>query len=464
MAESSRVLLVDDDPASARTLATPLGREGYFLQSADGGRSALRMLSSFRPHILITDSRVNDTDGLDGMALFEAISARRLLLPVVMLTASGSIPEAVEATRRGMFAYLTKPFETETLLATLDRARHVFGTRTEGPADGAYWRQDIISRSTTMESLLREAWLFARSDSSVLIRGGSGTGKELFARAIHKASDRHSKPMIAVNCSAIPEQLFEAELFGHKRGAFTGATQSRVGLIEAANGGSIFFDEVGDMPLACQTKLLRMLQEREFRPVGSSEPVRVDVRVISATHQNLEQGIDNKTFREDLYYRLNVVTLEIPALERRREDIPALVGHFLQRGAVHREGIGSSRKFSKEAMEMLIAARWPGNVRQLRNVVEQCLALSTNFLIPASLVERALKTREKGLLPFAVARDRFESNYLSDVLAMTEGNVAQAARLAGRNRTEIYKLLNKHDLEPSNYRQIQKPGSAPGTH
>lgn len=451
MAERQRILLVDDDPSLLRVLAIRLSREGYDVETADDGRRALNLLPRQRPHVVITDMRMN---GMDGMSLFEAIRAKQPTLPVVMLTAHGTIPEAVAATQKGMFAYLTKPFEKDHLLETVENALRVFGVDDTGSAGDDSWREEIVTRSAEMEALLREAWMIAQSDVSVLIRGESGTGKELLARAIHRASRRCQKQLVAVNCTAIPEQLFEAELFGHKKGAFTGATQSRVGLIESAHQGTVLFDEIGDMPPAFQVKLLRMLQEKEVRPVGATETVPVDVRVISATHQDLESAIAEKRFREDLYYRLNVVTLEIPPLDRRREDIPLLVERMLERAGPFGNGSDEQpRRFSKEAMELLMAAHWPGNVRQLQNVVEQCVALTTAPLIAPSLVERALQTKEKAFMSFSLARDQFESEYLAHLLSMTEGNVAQAARLAGRNRSELYKLLHKHGLDPRTYRQ-----------
>lgn len=449
--EKSKVLLVDDDASLLRVLAIRLQREGYQVEAAQDGKRALAVLPCFRPHVIVTDMRMN---GMDGLALFEAIRAREPTVPVIMLTAHGSIPSAVDATQRGVFAYLTKPFDKQQLFDAIDQASSVFGEQVKPSADNAEWRREIVTCSSSMERLLREAWMVSQSDASILIRGESGTGKELLARAIHRASARKEKMLIPVNCTAIPEQLFEAELFGHEKGAFTGATHSREGLIRAAHEGTLFLDEIGDMPLPFQAKLLRMLQEKEVRPVGSTRAVNVDVRVISATHQDLEAAVADKIFRQDLYYRLNVVTLDIPPLAERREDIPLLAEHFL---ASARHGIQNAavevRAFSKEALELLIAANWPGNVRQLRNVVEQCVALATARMIPAGLVERALRTNEKAFLSFAVARDQFEFNYLTHLLEMTKGNVAQAARLAERNRSEFYKLLHRHGLDPELYRR-----------
>jgi two-component system, NtrC family, response regulator GlrR len=453
MSEDSRILLVDDDPNLLRVLSIRLRRAGYQVVPVESAKKALATLPAFRPHVVITDMRM---DSMNGLALFDVINSQHPTLPVIVLTAHGTIPDAVDATRRGVFAYLTKPFESSMLIQTVQRAIGMFGDHVsagDSIGDGA-WRSGIVTRSSRMEAVLREAWMVAQSDVSVMIRGESGTGKELLAQAIHKASARANNSVVAVNCTAIPDQLFEAELFGYRKGAFTGALQDREGLIVSANRGTLFLDEIGDMPLPFQTKLLRMLEERQVRPVGSTDTRAVDVRIISATHQDLESAVADKSFREDLYYRLNVVRIELPSLSQRREDIPMLAEHFL---AVTRgresNPVVEVTGFSREAMELLISASWPGNVRQLRNVVEQCVVLSTAPLIAANLVDRALRSRDKALLPFAEARDRFELAYLSHLLEMTEGNVAQAARLAARNRSEFYKLLRKHELEPELYRR-----------
>jgi two-component system response regulator GlrR len=301
-----------------------------------------------------------------------------------------------------------------------------------------------------MEAVLAQAQRVAASDASVCIFGSSGTGKELLARAIHRASRRAGAPFVAVNCGAIPEGLLESELFGHKKGAFTGAIQDRRGLFQAAEGGTLFLDEVGDMPPPLQVKLLRALEERVVRPVGANDDVAVDVRIISATHRKLEERIATGEFREDLYYRLNVVKLELPALAQRREDIPLLAGHFLARLA---ERYGRSRlALSPEAMELLVSAAWPGNVRQLLNVVERAVALTATEVIPASLVRQALDAGAGSLTPLDEARRAFEREYLVRILKITGGNVTQAARLAGRNRTEFYRLLERHALEPSMFK------------
>ncbi len=449
MASQQRVLIVDDDHGLLRLLSMRLQTAGYDVACATSGEEALARLPLFRPGAVITDLRM---EGMDGLALFKAIHEQAPTLPVIMLTAHGTIPDAVEATAEGIFSFLTKPFDAKELLQRLEEALEISGGESAVAEEGAVeeWRSEIITRSPVMEELLNQARLLAESEVSVFIQGESGTGKELLAQAIHKASPRAKKPFIAVNCSAIPEQLLESELFGHKKGAFTGATSDHQGLFRAADGGTLFLDEIGDMPMAFQAKLLRALQEKAIRPVGSTETIPVDVRLISATHKDLDKAVQEKEFREDLYYRLNVVTLDVPPLSERREDIPLLVNHFLEK--LCGKGKRKAKKFSQEAMQMLVTAPWPGNVRHLYNVVEQVVVLSTTRLISPQLVQRALRNQPNDLLSFADARGRFERDYLARVLKMTNGNVTQAARIAGRNRTEFYKLLNKHHITPSMFK------------
>jgi len=449
--EKYRILLVDDDRSLLRLLSMRLASAGYMVNAVESGEQALGQLPLFRPQLIITDLQMG---GMDGMTLFAQVHKRNPGLPVLILTAHGTIPDAVEATSRGVFSYLTKPFNSKVLLEHVSRALNITGEASAGQpdADSGAWRSKIVTRSPLMENLLTQARLIADSDASVLIQGQSGTGKELLARAIHNASPRVDRPFVALNCSAIPESLFESELFGHVKGAFTGATRDHPGLFRAADGGTLLLDEIGDMPLGFQVKLLRTLQERVIRPVGSTSSIAVDVRIISATHQDLLQAVADNTFREDLYYRLNVVNLELPSLAERREDIILLANHFLRQfpDATKRAITG----FSSEAQEAMLYAAWPGNVRQLYNVVEQSVALSTTPLIPASLVQRALRNEEGDIPSFADARNQFERDYLTQLLQITNGNVAQAARIAKRNRTEFYKLLHKHQLSPPQFKPV----------
>jgi two-component system response regulator GlrR len=445
--KSAKILIVDDDPSLLRLLGIRLSAAGYEVESAANAKMALGTLQHFIPQVVISDLRM---EGMDGMALFEQIRSQHPNIPVVIMTAHGTIPDAINATKQGVFSFLTKPFESQELLDTVEQAIRLQPSSGEKTCKTERWRSNIISRSTVMTSLLQQAKQVARSDFSVLIHSQSGTGKELLAKAIHQASNRKDQVFTAINCAAIPEQLLESELFGHCKGAFTGAERNHQGLFQATNGGTLFLDEIGDMPLSFQVKLLRVLQEREVRPVGSTQAVNVDVRIISATHVNLTKAIKANTFREDLYYRLNVVELELPTLVQRREDIPLLVKYFLNQ-AVARSN-AARKSISQEAMEVLISAPWPGNIRQLQNVLEQSIALSSESVISATLVKNALRDDSTQFPSFQQARDHFERDYLSKLLKITAGNVSQAARIAQRNRTEFYKLLNRHHLVPESYR------------
>jgi two-component system response regulator GlrR len=447
-AEAPRVLLVDDDPDLLRLLAIRLKANGFDVTSVGDAEAAQASVAAVRPDVVVTDLRM---PGADGMALFDELHRRHPSMPVILLTAHGSIPDAVEAMQRGVFGYLTKPYDAPELIAQLQRAVGVSGRSVDENGDNA-WRAEIITRSQKMEDFLQQSRLVATSEVSVFISGPSGSGKELLARAIHKASNRVNGPFVAVNCSAIPEPLLESELFGHVKGAFTGAHRDHEGLFQAAKGGTLFLDEIGDMPLPLQVKLLRVLEERQVRPVGATRSVAIDVRIISATHRDLDLARAESRFRDDLYYRLNVISLALPPLIDRREDIPLLASHFLQRLAKrYRRPVNS---FAPDAMDLLVAAPWPGNVRQLLNVVEQAVALSTTAIVPAALVQRAIQSDFTAIESFEDARRHFERDYLIRLLRLTEGNVSHAARLAKRNRTEFYRLLSRHQLEPAAFKPL----------
>lgn len=444
----TRVLLVDDEPDLLHVLSLRLNVAGYDVETAQSGAEALSKLPVFRPQVVITDLRM---DGMDGMSLFDAIARAYTGLPVIILTAHGNIPDAVAATRRGVFGFLTKPFNHRELQIQIDSAVQLGGGFPEETEVEAAWSAGIITRSPEMQAVLAEAKLAARADASILIRGDSGTGKELLAHAIHRVSRRHEGPFVAVNCSAIPENLIESELFGHRKGAFTGAAYDHPGLFQAARGGTLFLDEIGDMPLSAQAKLLRALQERAVRPVGSVSTVAVDVRVVSATHRDLDVAVREGRFREDLYYRLNVVTLSLPTLAERREDIPLLAAHFL--AAAADRAPQEVKGFSPDAMGRLVAYDWPGNVRQLHNVVERTIALTTTPLIPASQVEKALNEGPAEMPSLVETREQAEREYITRILTLTDGNVTAAAKLAKRNRTEFYKLLNRHHIDPALFKR-----------
>jgi two-component system response regulator GlrR len=438
-----RILLVDDDPGLLKLLTIRLRAEGYDVEAVESAADALIALPRFRPDLVITDLRMSNMDGIE---LLKEIQRQRPGLCVLLLTAHGTIPDAVVATQSGAFGFLTKPVDKNELFDHVERAMKISGLShtTED------WNAEIITRSAAMEEALKQALMVAPTDTRVLITGESGTGKELMARAIHLASNRHDKPFVAINCSAMSEDLLESELFGHEKGAFTGAHRSHKGLFQAADGGTLMLDELGDMPMRLQVKLLRVLQEGQVRPVGSTEAIAVDTRVISATHQDLNALMAAGNFREDLFYRLNVVNIHLPPLRRRREDVPLLVEHFLDKIAAD---TGQDRKvYAPEAVELLVANDWPGNVRQLYNIVHQNVALSSTRIITAEQVRSALGEQTQELPSFTEARDEFTRNYLSQLLQITGGNVSQAARLAKRNRTDFYKLLSRHRLIPEQFK------------
>ena len=439
----AHLLLVDDDPGLLKLLGMRLVSEGYSVVTAESGQEGLKVLSREKIDLVISDLRM---DEMDGLQLFTEIQKQQPGMPVIILTAHGSIPDAVAATQQGVFSFLTKPVDKDALYKAIDSAlEHAAPSGDDG------WRESIVTRSPVMLRLLEQARMVAQSDVSVLINGQSGTGKEILAQAIHNASPRSKNAFIAINCGALPEQLLESELFGHARGAFTGAVSSREGLFQAAEGGTLFLDEIGDMPAPLQVKLLRVLQERKVRPLGSNRDIDINVRIISATPRDLPKVMARNEFREDLYYRLNVVNLKIPALAERAEDIPLLANHLLRQAADRHKPF--VRAFSTDAMKRLMTASWPGNVRQLVNVIEQCVALTSSPVISDALVEQALEGENTALPTFAEARNQFELNYLRKLLQITKGNVTHAARMAGRNRTEFYKLLSRHELEANDFKE-----------
>ena len=454
--QTPNILIVDDDKDILKLISMRLNAAGYATVTANNGAEAMSAIMLQRPDLVISDLRM---PAMDGMALLDAIQQSHPSLPVIMLTAHGSIPDAVNATQRGVFSFLTKPFDSQALLQQVASALRLNGTQIHiASNEDDSWRADILTRSSTMESLLGQAKLVANTDASVFIQGESGSGKELLARAIHRYSARSAKPFVAINCGAIPENLLESELFGHSKGAFTGAINNHVGLFQSAEGGTLFLDEIGDMPQALQVKVLRALQERVIRPVGSTTNIPIDIRLISATHRNLVNEMKEGRFREDLFYRINVVSLEIPSLANRREDVSLLANHFLQ--VFSQKYKKKLHSFAPDALETLITAPWPGNVRQLQNIVEQTVVLATTQVIPVNLVQKALQEGSNSVVPLDVARQQFEFNYLINILKTTEGNVTLAARLAQRNRTEFYRLLDRHKIQASTFKNSSEDESS----
>jgi two-component system response regulator GlrR len=448
-----KLLLVDDDPGLLRLLAIRLQAEGYEVEAVDSAAGALAALPRFAPDLVITDLRM---ENMDGIALLKELRLRRPGLRVLLLTAHGTIPDAVEATQSGAFGFLTKPVDKVALLTQVERALEV----SDRGISSLGLKRQMVTRNPAMQELLSQVRMIAGTETPVLLTGPSGSGKSLLAQLIHEASDRAMNPFLSINCSAMPEGSLESELFGHAPvGLGHTDANPRPGLFERAKGGTILLDEIGDMPQRIQVKLLRVLQEQRIYPVGGRDAVVVDVRIISATHRDLQQQLMGGRFRDDLYYRLNGVNLRIPPLAARREDIPPLAAHFLNECTTQHEGEKAAEEpsrrhvFAPEALEMLVAADWPGHVRQLRNLVRQCAATATAPVIGAEQLQSVLgQAPGAGMPSFAEARDEFIRNYLTQLLTMTSGNVSQAARLSKRNRTDFYKLLGRHHLNPDQFK------------
>ena len=436
----AKVLLVDDDASLLKLLAIRIESKGYQVTTCESGLAALQILKSHVFDAVITDLRM---DEMDGMALHRQLQSRYPALPVIMMTAHGSIPDAVEATKQGIFAFITKPVDKDELFDSLANAIDIHGVNT----DEAPSKSNIVTRSGAMLHLLEQVKLLGPTHVNVLISGASGTGKELLAQAIHQHSQVSNGPFVAINCGAVPGELLESELFGHKKGAFTGAVKDHQGLFQQAQGGTLFLDEIGDMPLNLQVKLLRVLQEKTIRPVGFQEEISIDVRIVSATHKNLPEAIKNQQFREDLYYRLNVVNLKLPPLCERREDISLLAQYFS--ASIAKRMNQNEKHFANDAMHALVRYDWPGNIRQLQNVVEQVVALTPGEVISAHLVLAALDSNEKSVEPLSLndAKKEFERDYVINTLKMACGNVAEGAKLAKRNRSDFYKLIKKHNID-----------------
>ena len=422
---------------------------GFSVTPCTGGRDALTAARQETFDIAITDLRLRAEDGL---ALTEELMQIQPGLPVIILTAHGSIPNAVEAMQRGAFGYLTKPFDDKELKATLDKAliqlrmtREI--QRLKSLVKELYGLENVIARSPAMQRLFQQVAQIADSDATILLTGETGTGKEVLARVLHANSRRSKGPFVALNCAAISETLFESELFGHIRGAFTNAVAAKRGLFQSANGGTLFLDEIAEMSLPMQVKLLRAVQEREVREVGADYATKVDVRIITATNKDLTESVKAGTFRHDLYYRVSVVPLAIPPLRERKDDIPLLAQHFLKQSA--KRSNKDVRGFTPAAMHRLMVYPWPGNVRELENAVEKAVVMSRQDMVLPELLPTAGVASDIGLKPLTEAKEEFERSYLRNVLQMTGGNISRAAQFAGRYRADFYKMLKKYGLHPS---------------
>jgi len=449
---SQKILIVDDDINLLELLKTRLESANYSVVTSSDETIALKEFEQQTFDLSIIDLQLVHRDGMSLMEEFHKINPN---MPAIILTAYGSIESAVEAMRRGAYTYLTKPFDPRELLFQIENAlesRRLSNEikRLKSLLEERYNFKQIIANSEKMRRLLEQVHHVAETDSTVFITGESGTGKELIAKTIHLASHRKDKPFVAINCAAIPETLLETELFGHEKGAFTGAIRSVKGLLSQAHEGTVFLDEIGDMPLSMQVKVLRFLQERQFYPVGSQKPVEVNVRVIVATHRNLKEMIQQARFREDLFYRIYVIPIYLPPLRERQEDIPLLVEHFLNK--FNQQMKKEVKGLTLGAMQKLVLYHWPGNVRELENLIEYTMAMTTNDYITEDLI--LLRGSAEMMKPLKESRADFEKNYLRSLLESTKGNVSQAARLAGKYRADFYNLLKKYDMKPENFKKV----------
>jgi two-component system response regulator GlrR len=463
-----KILVIDDNPNLLELIKMRLESADYGVTAMGEEDQAIGALKEQSFDLCIVDLMLANGDGLSLMEEFRTINPD---VPTIILTAHGSIESAVEAMRRGAYSYLTKPFEPGDLLLQIERALENRKLNSEikrlkDLLDERFDFANIVARSAKMRSILDVVTRIAKLDSTVHIHGESGTGKELIAKAIHLASDRKDKSFVALNCAALPETLLESELFGHEKGAFTGAVRSTKGLFTQAHGGTLFLDEIGDMPLSTQSKLLRVLQERQFYPVGSEVPTEVDVRVIVATNKDLEEQVRKGLFRDDLFYRIHVIPILLPPLRDRKEDIVPLVEYFFRKFSQQMKK--DVKGLTPEALRKLMMHEWPGNVRELENTIEYAVAMTQKDMVTEDFVLQGKSgAAERGqglsqekpsganesLRPLRDARDAFERDYLVQVLSMTEGNVSQAAKLAGKYRADFYDLLKKHDLKTDEFKK-----------
>lgn len=458
------ILVADNDSSIVQQLEKEFGSAGFSVLTAKDGKQAMELLEEHPVDTVLTDLLMPRMNGLELLKWVKSVSPS---LPVIIMTAHGTIENAIEAAELGAYDYVVKPFNFTDLMLRIRKAvdRYKLATRIENLEDTLHQVsafEEIIGRSRNMQDIFRRMAMVAKSDATVMIYGESGTGKELVARGIHRLSARKDGPFVPVSCGALPTELLENELFGHVRGAYTGAHISRKGLLEEAHRGTLFLDEIGEMSPAIQVKLLRVIQEREFRPLGSTNTVKVDVRILGATNQDLAEAVKEGTFREDLYFRLNVISIILPPLRERKEDIPLLANHFLKKYS-QREG-KTIREFTPEVMHRLIAYPWPGNVRELENKVEQAVVMASHEVIglhdvffPEDMKQggfSSLVSMEQNEFPsFKEAKQAFEREYIIQVLKMNQGNVSQAAKQARKDRKDFYAVMKKYNIDPDAYRR-----------
>jgi len=448
-----KILVVDDDRNILRVVQMRLESRGFSVTETTSAKRALELAEQEPFDLVMIDLKLDDQDGIQLMQNIHHITPD---LPVIILTAYGSIESAVEAMKKGACSYLTKPFEVHNLLMQINSCLETSKLSKEVKqlqrlVKEKYGFDNIIGKSKKMKTVFEQVKLAAATDSNIYIEGKSGTGKELIAKTLHLASDRKDNPFIALNCAAIPKNLMESELFGYEKGAFTGADKSKKGLIAEASFGTFFLDEISEMPLSMQVKVLRVIEEKEFYPVGGRQIVKMNARIIAASNKNLEQEVKNGRFREDLYYRIHVIPIKLPTLNERKEDIPILSRHFLKK---YSEEMGKKISLiSTEAMHKLISYPWPGNIRELENTIECAVAMAKRNIITEDLILQSQYVYSESLKSFKDAKENFEKNYLIQLFEVTKGNVSQAAKLAGKYRSDVYELARKYNIELTDFRE-----------
>ncbi|MCF8130198.1 MAG: sigma-54 dependent transcriptional regulator [Deltaproteobacteria bacterium] len=449
----NRILVVDDDLNVLKVIRMRLEAEGFQIVTASNSEKAVAEATTAPFDLALVDLKLSEEDGIQLMEALHQINAE---LPIIILTAYGTIQSAVEAMSKGAHSYITKPFDYRELLLQINNClekRRLSNEvkRLKNLVESHLGFENIIGKSEPMQDLLAQVAQAARTDSNVYIEGESGTGKELIAKTLHVASARKDGPLVAINCAAIPENLFESELFGHKKGAFTGAAQNKEGLLSQADGGTFFLDEISEMPLSMQAKLLRVLQEKEFYPLGGGAIRKVNARFIATSNRILEESVEKGEFREDLFYRIHVIVLKIPPLRERKEDIPLLAKFFFNKNMQKSEK--KIKGFTPAALQKMMLYAWPGNVRELENAVEGAVAMTTQDIITEDLILKGRPFEDEGLKSFKSAKSDFEKRYLVQLMELTFGNISKASELSGKYRADLYDLLKKYNLDPADFRR-----------
>ncbi len=448
-----KILVLDDDQNLLNVIKMRLEASGYQVATAIQAETALEIAKEEGIDLALVDLKLAGKNGIEVMQELHQIDPE---MPIIILTAYGTIKTAVEAMKRGAYSYLSKPYDYHDLLLQikngLERSRlSKEVVRLRDMVEGRYGFKNVIGKSEKMKKVLAQVRQAAESESSVYIEGESGTGKGLIAKALHFASSKKDGPFIVINCANIPENLLESELFGYEKGAFTGATRSKKGLFRQAHKGTILLDEISEMALFMQAKLLRVLEEKEFYPLGGEKPVKVDTRLIAASNKKMKEEVKKGRFRKDLFYRIYVIPIELPPLRERKEDIPLLAEHCLKK--IAKDNKKEIKGFSRGVLQKLMLHSWPGNVRELENTIECAVAMATQDVITDDLILPAQTTDGERLRPLGEAKKGFERNYVIQLMELTQGNISRASKLAGKYRADFYDLLKKHDLNPQDFRK-----------